>query len=209
MWTAPVLVSTWEGVGNVMFSLICKGICLIVWAFFMLMWMRIAATGEIKKQGIPPSFLLPLLIIAFFAVSFIFPIGWTFIIFTIIGLVLFFAGVFCSFWAKVTLEDNWVSGNALITGHELVKEAPYSIVRHPFYFAISLMCLGSAFIFGSLSMLAATVVMTLLLSLMAILEERMLLEEFGTEYTEYQEQVPFIIPPLTRWISGLSSGDRE
>lgn len=208
MLTAPVSVHIREGTGSIMFSLICKGICLIVWAFFMLMWIRAAAVSEIKKQGIPPAFLLPLLVIAFFAVSFIFPVGWTFIVFTIIGLVLFFTGVFCAFWAKVTLEGNWVSGNALVAGHELIREAPYSVVRHPFYFAIALMCLGSSFIFGSLSMLAATVVMTLLLSLMAILEERMLLEEFATEYTEYQCQVPFIIPPVTGWISGLTSRDR-
>jgi|GEM_PF-1950783 len=208
MLTVPGSVHIREGTGGVMFSLICKGICLIVWAFFVLMWIRTDAATEIKKQGVPPVFLMPLLIIAFFTVSFLFPVGWTFVVFTVIGLILFFTGVFCAFWAKVTLEGNWVSGNALVTGHELIREAPYSIVRHPFYFAIALMCLGSSFIFGSLSMLAATVIMTLLLSLTAILEERMLLEEFTTLYTEYQEQVPFIIPPVTGWISGFKFRDR-
>jgi len=192
-----------------MFSLICMGICIIIWIFFMLMWMRSTVAAEVRKQGLPPPFVLPLLIIAFFVVSFIFPVGWPFIVFTIVGCILMLAGVFCAFWAQSSLGGNWVSGNAVLAGHELVREAPYSIIRHPFYFALLLMCLGSSFIFGSLSMIAATVIMALLLSVMAVLEERMLLEEFGTDYTEYQEQVPFIVPPVTRWISGFSSGDGE
>jgi protein-S-isoprenylcysteine O-methyltransferase Ste14 len=173
----------------------------------MIIWFRYADYYEIKRRG--ASILpIPLLVLAFFVVSFVFPLGWAFLPISVLGLIIFLCGFIAALWSKGTLGDNWSPGNEIRMGHELVTEVPYSLVRHPVYFCLIVMCAGTAFIFGSLTMLGATVVFGIILVARAYLEERALLEEFGQEYLQYQEEVPFILPQMFSCLTDLFKGSK-
>jgi protein-S-isoprenylcysteine O-methyltransferase Ste14 len=176
-----------------MYTLIIQGVCVLVWLLFLYIWYRSGEVYEVRRRGstlIP----VPLLIIALFVVSFMFPFGWAFLPLAIAGLVIQLIGFLFSQWAKGVLGTNWSSGNAIMVNHELATEMPYSIVRHPVYFAILIMCLGSSLIFGSLTMFGATLVIGLIFAGKAYMEEGILKEELGQEYIDYQEGVPFLLP---------------
>ncbi|MDQ7823807.1 MAG: isoprenylcysteine carboxylmethyltransferase family protein [Candidatus Eremiobacteraeota bacterium] len=179
-----------------MYTLIIQGICLLLWLFFMVIWYRSDPAGEVRRRGalaVP----VPLLIAAVFVVAFIFPFGWAFFPLALAGLVIFLAGFLCALWSKATLGDCWSPGNEIRVMHEVVREVPYSLVRHPVYVSLVVMLLGTCLIFGSLTMLAATAVCAAILSFMAYMEERLLMEELGQGYLDYQEGVPFIVPRIS------------
>jgi protein-S-isoprenylcysteine O-methyltransferase Ste14 len=129
-------------------------------------------------------------------VSFLFPFAWAFLPVTVAGMLVFVFGFLWTQWAKSVLAFSWSAGNVITTSHELSREMPYSLVRHPFYFGVIIMLSGTALVFGNLTMMAATVVAIMLLLFNAMMEENMLKEEFGQEYSEYQEEVPFFVPRL-------------
>jgi protein-S-isoprenylcysteine O-methyltransferase Ste14 len=176
-----------------MYTLIIQGICILLWVFFIFLWYRSNEIYEVRRRGsslVP----VPLLIIALFVVSFIFPFGWAFFPLAIAGIIIQIFGFLFSLWAKGVLATNWSPGNAIMVNHELVTEMPYSIVRHPVYFAILVMSLGSSIVFGSLTMLGATLVMGFIFAAKAYMEESILKEELAQEYIDYQASVPFILP---------------
>ena len=78
----------------------------------------------------------------------------------------------------------------------MVTKGLYRWVRHPLYTA------GLAFIWltsiMSINLLALNTGLTVYLILGAIYEERKLVREFGEEYTQYQQEVPMLIPWLGR-----------
>lgn len=77
-------------------------------------------------------------------------------------------------------------------GHpeRLVTQGPYSWSRHPLYVARHFMLLGAAVLFGSLSILALTIGLFLLVhSVMIPREEARLAARFGDLYEEYRRRV--------------------
>jgi protein-S-isoprenylcysteine O-methyltransferase Ste14 len=103
---------------------------------------------------------------------------------------------------------NWTYffSAAIWTNREAVKSAagisrirttgPYGIVRHPIYFADTVLVWGAFFLFGSLKALLAAAWLTLVLVYWAKLEERALVLRFGKDYENYRGRVPMFIPKL-------------
>jgi len=173
------------------YTLVLQGACILLWIAFIVLLMRSGNTAEQKRAG-TIIFPLPILILAFFIVSFIVPFAWAFFPVSVVGMLAFLFGFLWTQWAKAVLGANWSSGNALMMSHEISREMPYSLMRHPFYFGLLIMFFGTALVFGNLTMIAATVVCSLLLAFNAMMEENMLKDEFGHDYIEYQEEVPFV-----------------
>lgn len=107
-----------------------------------------------------------------------------------LGLMLVAAGALGRIWCS-----------AFIAGYkdeQLVTWGPYSLCRHPLYVLSMLAGIGIGFVSGSVTLLAATVVLLAVLHLRAVHdEERALLERHGETFRRYCEQVPRFLP--RRW----------
>jgi protein-S-isoprenylcysteine O-methyltransferase Ste14 len=111
-----------------------------------------------------------------------------------IGLLLVLAGIAFSIWARLYLGGNWSVAAAIKQNHTLVRRGPYMIVRHPIYSGLLLALLGVAVIVGEVRCLLGVGVLFLSFWLKSRMEERFMLEQFGTQYSRYQQQVKALIP---------------
>ena len=62
------------------------------------------------------------------------------IFFSLSGLSLTILGFAFAIWARVFLGGNWSSGVTIKADHELVRNGPYALVRHPIYSAGNCHC---------------------------------------------------------------------
>jgi len=112
----------------------------------------------------------------------------------ILGIILCGVGVFFMVWARHILGKNW-SGKVMIQKeHSLIKEGPYSLVRHPQYFGFLLALLGTALILGQIFGFVWYLFLAFGLIVKSKQEEKILANEFPEEYLEYKQKVKMIVP---------------
>jgi protein-S-isoprenylcysteine O-methyltransferase Ste14 len=80
----------------------------------------------------------------------------------------------------------------------VVRTGVYGWVRHPRYLLYMLMVLSMAFLTGALPIFALAILNILLYQILAPLEERKLLDQYGSEYQAYRRSVPRFLPHLRR-----------
>lgn len=114
----------------------------------------------------------------------------------VIGLIMLVAGVAIRFIAMATLKKNFSGLLRIREGHTLVTKGIYHWIRHPAY-------LGAILIFLAFPIMLSSplgfVVMFLIVPYLMhriTLEEKMLVEHFGSEYQEYMKTSKRIIPYL-------------
>ena len=112
------------------------------------------------------------------------------------GLALTIAGVGFAIWARLILGGNWSGTVTIKEGHTLEKHGPYAIVRHPIYSGLLLAVLGTAIAFREIRGLIAVALAFAMLLMKARMEERFMMEEFGSVYRQYIRQVKALIPFL-------------
>jgi protein-S-isoprenylcysteine O-methyltransferase Ste14 len=111
-----------------------------------------------------------------------------------IGLVFTFIGISFAIWARLLLGGNWSGSVTVKENHTLVKRGPYASVRHPIYSGFLLAVLGTAIAFRELRGLVAIALVFVLVATKARIEEKFMIERFGTEYREYGRRVKALIP---------------
>jgi protein-S-isoprenylcysteine O-methyltransferase Ste14 len=74
----------------------------------------------------------------------------------------------------------------------------YARVRHPRYLLYMLMVLSMAFLTGAPAIFVLAFLNILMYQILAPLEERELLGQYGPQYEEYQRMVPRFVPHLRR-----------
>ncbi len=93
-----------------------------------------------------------------------------------------------------------LSGLRWLTDHQhestLMLDTIHRRVRHPLYLGTFLFTWGLLLIVPVLSLLVATIIITLYTLIGIRFEEKKLLLEFGESYSAYQRTVPMIIPRL-------------
>jgi protein-S-isoprenylcysteine O-methyltransferase Ste14 len=95
------------------------------------------------------------------------------------------------------LGRNWSITLEIRDHHRLVSTGPYAVVRHPMYTSFLLMAVGQALLLSNWVVgLAGLVGFAILFFLRVDKEERMMLENFGTQYRAYMERTKRIIPYL-------------
>jgi protein-S-isoprenylcysteine O-methyltransferase Ste14 len=116
------------------------------------------------------------------------------IFFSFLGLGLTILGLAIAIWARVILGGNWSATVTVKKDHELVRNGPYALVRHPIYSGALLALLGTAIVFHGIRGLLAFAVALLALRLKSLCEEVFMTEQFGAEYTEYRKKVKALVP---------------
>jgi protein-S-isoprenylcysteine O-methyltransferase Ste14 len=113
----------------------------------------------------------------------------------VVGIGLMAASLFLTYAAVKTLGKQWSLAARLVQEHQLIREGPYSLVRHPIYTAMFGMLVGTD--------LAVSHWQTLILSSAVFLagtmlriraEEQLLSAAFGDAYRTYARAVPALIP---------------
>jgi protein-S-isoprenylcysteine O-methyltransferase Ste14 len=110
--------------------------------------------------------------------------------------------IFCSaLWifriSHKELGRNWSITLEIRERHELVRGGPYAFVRHPMYTSFLLMGLGQAFLLPNwVAGLSGLIGFAVLFLLRVDKEERMMLENFGSQYRSYMERTKRIFPYL-------------
>lgn len=80
----------------------------------------------------------------------------------------------------------------------LVRAGVYARLRHPRYLLYMLMVLSMAFLTGAPAIFLLAILNILMYQILAPLEERKLLDQYGPEYRDYQRAVPRFVPRLGR-----------
>lgn len=112
----------------------------------------------------------------------------------IAGIVLTFAGVGLSIWARLILGENWSGRVTRKVGHELVRSGPYAFVRHPIYSGLLIASIGTAVVVGEWRGVMAIPLILLSEIVKARREEQFMLAEFGESYVQYRNETGFLIP---------------
>jgi protein-S-isoprenylcysteine O-methyltransferase Ste14 len=112
-----------------------------------------------------------------------------------VGLVLVVVGVAFAVWAIATLGRHYDLELEIHSDHELVREGPYRLVRHPVYTGLGLHLAGTCLATGNLLLIVGTLLVSYpALYLRARTEERLLRERFGSAYDEYAREVGMLVP---------------
>ncbi|HTW52439.1 MAG TPA: isoprenylcysteine carboxylmethyltransferase family protein [Stellaceae bacterium] len=114
----------------------------------------------------------------------------------ILALLLVFAGMLLSFWARAHLGRNW-SGEVMVkVGHTLVTSGPYGWVRHPIYSGMTLALVGTALASGTLSGFLGLALIVLAFLVRVRQEEALMRQTFPADYPTYSQHTARLIPGL-------------
>src|SRR5438105_14320526 len=124
------------------------------------------------------------------------PIDWRAQYFvTAIILMLVLASLIFVTAAVRTLGKQWSLQARVLEHHELIRRGPYRIVRHPIYTGMFGMLIVSSMAHGHwLGLIIASFVYYLGTVMRIKSEEKLLREQFGSEYDDYTREVPAVIP---------------
>ena len=176
-----------------------------VWLLFAIYWFvaaRSAKKNQIVQSPLRRIFHLALVILALGLIGghyFDFgPMAWQILpqneITFFTGAVLLLAGLGFAVWARVHLGQYWSGSVALKAGHHLIQTGPYRWVRHPIYTGILIGIAGTAVAIGEVRGFFALGLLTLIFWFKSRSEERLLMTQFGQEYTRYREEVGALLP---------------
>lgn len=102
-------------------------------------------------------------------------------------------------WARLHLGKLWSGMLTLREGHRVVDTGPYAWVRHPIYTGFILAAWALALIGAEPSRLLGALVLTVVMTTKAGVEERLLRRELGAAaYDAYAARTPMLIPRLSR-----------
>lgn len=112
-----------------------------------------------------------------------------------LGVALSVVGVAFSLWSIVALGRHYDLVLEVHADHELVRNGPYALVRHPVYTGLALHFAGVCFGTGNVLLTLGTLFVSYPAFLLrAHAEEALLRERFGAEYEKYAREVPMLVP---------------
>ncbi len=112
------------------------------------------------------------------------------------GLALELLGLAFAIWARSHLGNLWSGVAVLREGHRVVDAGPYRLVRHPIYTGILMGLVGTFFVYGDLLQLFILMGVVYAFRWKISAEEKLLTDEFGSEYLTYRQSTRMLIPWL-------------
>jgi protein-S-isoprenylcysteine O-methyltransferase Ste14 len=114
------------------------------------------------------------------------------------GFAAFFAGSALILWARRTLGAMWGISTSrqvkLISNHKLIASGPYRVVRHPMYSGWLLALAGLLLMYRTWFILVLLISSFAAFTRRARLEEKVLAQRFGTDWSEYSQRTRAFIP---------------
>jgi protein-S-isoprenylcysteine O-methyltransferase Ste14 len=102
--------------------------------------------------------------------------------------------VFCYLAAR-TLGKQWSMIARIVSGHELVRQGPFSVVRNPIYLAMFGLLIQAGIVVSIWQAILPAVAIFLAGTWIRIHEEEKILrEQFGSRFDDYARSVPAFIP---------------
>lgn len=184
--------------------IVFTGVCwLTADAYWLLASRRVKVTVTIGQKASSRRIYLALLLLGFvlyyLPLSSVPVLGWKVIPAGIwaawLGAAMCGGGVLFAIWARRTLGRNWSGAVTLKQDHSLVREGPFSIVRHPIYLGLMVAMIGTTIVIGEVRALLP------LLNIAGVwrkmdAEEKLLSQAFPEEYPKYARKVKRLIPWL-------------
>jgi len=112
----------------------------------------------------------------------------------ILGLALFVIGMTIAFVAVFTLRRSYSGALVIREDHQLITHGIYRYTRHPVYLGVIMAILGLPIFASSLYGLLIMLVLIPIFLYRIGMEERLLTEEFGDAYRDYQETTSKLVP---------------
>lgn len=102
----------------------------------------------------------------------------------------------CAFaaWGRALLGTNWSATVTLKESHELIRNGPYAIARHPIYAGLLVAVFGTGLEVGEVRGLAALAIAFGGWLEKSRREERFLVDRFAGDYVQYSRSVKRLIP---------------
>ena len=113
---------------------------------------------------------------------------------SVAGLALTAAGLGIAVWARLYIGSNWSGSVTLKVGHQLMKSGPYRFVRHPIYSGLLLAIAGTALTNLRLRSVIGLVCLWVSFQIKSRIEERLMQQTFGPEYTAYKQETGALLP---------------
>jgi protein-S-isoprenylcysteine O-methyltransferase Ste14 len=111
-----------------------------------------------------------------------------------VGVALYVVGGTLRLWPVFVLGIRFSGLVAIQPGHTLVTRGIYSLIRHPSYLGMLVLCLGWALAFrAGVGVLLTALLIPVLVGRMNA-EETLLRDQFGEEYIEYRRRTWRLIP---------------
>jgi len=105
----------------------------------------------------------------------------------VIGIIIFLLGTFVYFKWEIFWHKTYKG--------QLVTDGIFRYIRHPHYTSLLIIGFGLALFFYSMFALAIAVAAVPIMIWSIIDEEKMLIRQYGEEYKNYMEKVPYRIIP--------------
>jgi protein-S-isoprenylcysteine O-methyltransferase Ste14 len=112
------------------------------------------------------------------------------------GIAMIFSGLIIRMVAIINLRRNFSGMVRIREGHTLVTTGIYHYIRHPAYLGAIVLFLGFPVALSSVIGFAVTLSLVAILLYRIKVEEKMLLEHFGTEYADYMKRSKRLVPFL-------------
>lgn len=112
-----------------------------------------------------------------------------------IGILMLFGGLYLRLKAIEELDKYFTNEVRIGEGWKLIKTGTYKYIRHGSYTGSALTMLGTSVLFQSwISLFFSFILIFIVYDYRIHLEEKMLVDFFGEEYTEYQKITKKMIP---------------
>jgi len=112
-----------------------------------------------------------------------------------VGIVCFVAGLWLFYRAHADLGTNWSVTLHVREQHRLITQGVYRRIRHPMYTSLLLYSVGQALVLPNwVAGPSYLITFGLLFVFRVIPEERMMLEQFGSDYAAYMRKTKRLVP---------------
>jgi protein-S-isoprenylcysteine O-methyltransferase Ste14 len=112
-----------------------------------------------------------------------------------IGLILAASSIVLAWRAVPALGRQWRIDAGLNADHQLIRSGPYRLVRHPIYASMLGLLLSGIAWCGTLPLWPLALVLFIIgLEIRVHVEDTLLGEHFGAEFTEWSRDVPAYLP---------------